>query len=263
MTRTQQAEVRHGTAPVPQSAGPARQAALIREAGAADLPALRAFFAGLETMTRYRRFFAAIVPSPSMLAAMSGESGDADCIVAECGGSIVGHAMAADRGAGPAADRGTDQDAVPIATDIGVVVADSWQGHGLGSALVRTLVTRATARGAGVLTMDVLPGNYRVIAMIRSHWPQARTSRSADSIVFSVPLGQANGHAQGQAQLPAPSLPRSLPATLAAALPTAPGTECAGLASNEDSSSMSLTICSAIRRRFGVPSRSADVSLLT
>ena len=59
------------------------------------------------------------------------------------------------------------------------------------------------------------------------------------------------------------SVSRSLPAILAAALPTGPGTEWAGLASKDDSSSMSLTICRAMRRRFGVPSRSALTSLLT
>jgi hypothetical protein len=36
-----------------------------------------------------------------------------------------------------------------------------------------------------------------------------------------------------------------------------------GLASNDDSSSMPLTICSAVRRRLGVPCRSAVTSFST
>ena len=56
-------------------------------------------------------------------------------------------------------------------TDIGVVVADAWQGQGVGSALVRALVSRAQARGVTSLSMDVLPGNHRVLAMIAGTGP--------------------------------------------------------------------------------------------
>ena len=52
-------------------------------------------------------------------------------------GVIVGHAMAADR-AGPGPAR---------TTDVGVVVADRWQGRGVGSVLVRELFRRAAGRG--------------------------------------------------------------------------------------------------------------------
>ncbi len=65
-------------------------------------------------------------------------------------------------------------------TDIGVVVADAWQGQGVGSALVRALITRAQARGVTSIEMDVLPSNHRVLAMIKGHWPAARTGHSGD-----------------------------------------------------------------------------------
>ena len=64
-------------------------------------------------------------------------------------------------------------------TEIGVVVADAWQGRGVGSALVRALLSRAQARGVTSLSMDVLPGNHQVLAMITAHWAAARRPSAA------------------------------------------------------------------------------------
>ena len=92
-----------------------------------------------------------------------------------------------------AADRaGSDGDPV---TEIGVVVADAWQGHGVGSALVRTLIGRATARGATALAMDVLHGNHEVLAMILGHRTEARTDQSADCVTVHVRLPEHRRHA--------------------------------------------------------------------
>jgi GNAT superfamily N-acetyltransferase len=153
-----------------------RAAIVVRRADRLDLSLLAEFFEGLSTLTRYRRFFAAITPTPAMLDSLAGGSGTIDALVAWCGATIVGHAMAADR-AGP--------DSV-ITTDIGVVVADAWQGSGVGSALMRTLVNRAQARGVASMTMDVMHGNRDVIAMIAGHWPAARTSYTSDGVTVTV-----------------------------------------------------------------------------
>jgi GNAT superfamily N-acetyltransferase len=157
---------------------PGSAAAEIRRVESSDLAALSDFFAGLSPSTRYLRFFAPITPTCAMLRRLSGGTGTADAVVAIAGGAIIGHAMAADR-AGP---RGG-----PV-TEIGVVVADAWQGSGVGSALVRALITRAQARGVTSLAMDVLPGNHRVLAMIARHWSGARTEESADCLTVHVRL---------------------------------------------------------------------------
>jgi GNAT superfamily N-acetyltransferase len=68
--------------------------------------------------------------------------------------------------------------------DVGVVVADAWQGLGVGSALMRALITGARARGVTSLTMDVLPGNRRMLAILAGHWPAARIKDSADFVTF-------------------------------------------------------------------------------
>jgi len=155
-------------------------AAAIRPAYPEDLAALGEFFAALSPRTRYLRFFGPVTPSTALLRQLCGLPGTIDAVVAVRGGIIVGHAMAADR---------TDPRGARV-TDIGVVVADAWQGRGLGAALMRALVTRAQARGVTLLEMDVLNGNRRVIDMITSHWPAARVERSPDSISIRIRLQQ-------------------------------------------------------------------------
>ena len=69
---------------------------------------------------RYLRFFAPVTPGPNMLRLLSGDAADVDAVVAVRGGVIIGHAMGADR---------VEPGGVRV-TDVGVVVADAWQGRG-------------------------------------------------------------------------------------------------------------------------------------
>jgi GNAT superfamily N-acetyltransferase len=163
----------------------------IRRAHLADREAIRTFFAGLSARTRYLRFFAALTITPAMLRVLSGGD-NADAVVATGQGAIIGHGIAADR-VGPG---GT------AITEIGVVVADTWHGHGVGSALVRALISAAEARGVAIVAMEVLPGNQRVLAMIASHWPAASINRSADCVIIRAQLpqrrqGGREGHPPG------------------------------------------------------------------
>src|SRR2546428_1503019 len=143
-----------------------RAIAAIRPVRPADEPALSDFFAGLSAQTRYLRFFAPVTPNPSLLHLLSGGAAHVDAVIGIRGGVIVGHAMAADR-TEPKDPKGAR------VTDIGVVVADAWQGRGLGSALVRALIAGAQARGVTWMAMDVLHANPRALAMIKGHWPAA------------------------------------------------------------------------------------------
>jgi ribosomal protein S18 acetylase RimI-like enzyme len=166
-----------------------RTAAAIRPARPADLAALRDFFAGLSAQTRYLRFFAPVTPGPAMLRLLSGGTGSTYAVVAACGEVIIGHAMAVDR-IGPHDAR---------MTGIGVVVADAWQGQGVGSALARALITSARARGVTSVEMDVLPANRQVLAMIAGHWPAAHTGHSQGYHTICVRLPHRYQH-QPQAQ---------------------------------------------------------------
>jgi len=152
--------------------------AAIGPARTADFPALGDFFTGLSVQTRYLRFFSPITPGPSLLTLLCGGDGTTDALLATRGGVIIGHGMAADR-SGPCGAR---------TSDIGVVVADAWQRQGVGSALVRALITGAQVRGVTTVTMDVMHGNDRALAMIKAHWPVARTRRSRDCVTIHVQL---------------------------------------------------------------------------
>lgn len=175
--------------------------ATIRRPDSADLAALGAFFGGLSLRTRVLRFFAPVRPTPAMVRLACGAAGRpggadpggtgpgggasrTDVLIATHGGVIIGHAMAVDRAAPPDG----------LVTEIGVVVADDWQGQGLGAALVRALLSQARARGVTALSMDVLPGNRGVLAMIAGHWTGACTHRSADCLTIQVPLLAPDRH---------------------------------------------------------------------
>jgi len=164
----------------------------VRRAGVADLPALGDFFGGLSVQSRYLRFFAPVRPSPALLRLLCGEPGDVDAVVAVRDGVIIGHAMAADaapvpdpRGAEAARDCRT-----PPAKDIGIAVADAWQGQGVGAALMRALIIAVQARGVNTLAMDVLGGNRKVLTMISAHWLATRVAHSRDCITVQVQLPQ-------------------------------------------------------------------------
>jgi GNAT superfamily N-acetyltransferase len=153
---------------------------LIRQAGAGDLGGLRDFLAGLSVKSRYLRFFSGAPPTgPAMLRVLAGQRPDADALVATRNGVIIGHAMAVDTAGPPGA----------AATEIGVVVADAWQGRGVGSGLVRALASRARARGATTLEMEVMAENRRVLAMIADRWPDARHDRGGAYVTVHARLG--------------------------------------------------------------------------
>jgi acetyltransferase len=153
--------------------------AAIRPARPCDLPALGDFFTGLSVQARYLRFFSPITPGPSLLKLLCGGDATTDALLATTrDGVIIGHGMAADV-SGPCDAR---------TTDIGVVVADAWQHQGVGSALVRALITGAQVRGVTSVTMDVIHGNDRALAMIKGHWPAARTRRSRDCNTLCIQL---------------------------------------------------------------------------
>ena len=182
MTRTQAvAPAGPGLAPSPGTPWPAWPGGriLIRQAGGGDLGGLRDFLAGLSAQTRHLRFFAGVPVSAAMLRILAGQRPDADALVAVRNGLIIGHAMAVDT-AGPAG---------AAATEIGVVVADAWQGQGVGSGLIRALAARARDRGAATLMMEVMAENRRVLAMIAGRWPDARHDRSGPYVTVCARLG--------------------------------------------------------------------------
>lgn len=179
-----------------QTAGDTAQVG-IRQASRADCDAIGRFLAGLSPKTRYLRFFSG-APSVTgaMLRRLAGEGGNVDVVVATEDGAIIGHAMAAgaDGPADPAGGR---------VAEIGVVVTDTRQGRGVGTALTRELAARARAQGTRALTMDVLAENQRALAMIDRAWPAAHYQRSGPYITILASLARpADGPAETREEQP-------------------------------------------------------------
>jgi GNAT superfamily N-acetyltransferase len=151
----------------------------VRGASAADCEAIKTFVAGLSLRARFLRFFTpASPPTPAVLRGLCGGGRTTDVLVATAGGTVIGHAMAADS-TGPDGSR---------VTDIGLVVADHWQHRGVGSDLLGLVIARAAARGVSALEMDVLPENRPMLAMISSRWADASYEYGGGSVTVRVPL---------------------------------------------------------------------------
>jgi len=151
----------------------------VRESGSADESGIREFVAGLSEPTRYFRFFTAISPaSPSLLRVLTGGVPGSDILViTDQRGAVVGHGMAA----------GISADGRP-GVDLALVIADAWQGQGLGTVLLELLARRAASRGARALEVEVLPGNARMLALFSRHWPSARRTWNGDAFTLSADL---------------------------------------------------------------------------
>lgn len=131
-----------------------------RPLGAGEEPALREFVERVSSDSLYSRFFG--TPSLDRAAASL-----ADCshpgdvaLVAEAGArpSIVAHAGAFTIG----------QDRAEVA----FLVADEWQGRGLGSILLSRLALAVRQQGVPTLVANVLPGNGSMLAVFqRSGYP--------------------------------------------------------------------------------------------
>jgi acetyltransferase len=135
---------------------PNAQRVCVRPARPADAPGIQDFVRRLSADTRRARFFAPIRElAPAELARLSGGGGSV--FVAETpDGSIV---ALADSAAGD--DAGS--------CEVGVVVADAWQGQGLGRLLMDRLLQCARAAGIERAIVDVLCGNDAMVALARAH----------------------------------------------------------------------------------------------
>ena len=77
----------------------------------------------------------------------------------------------------------------PGVADVAVTVDDAWQGRGLGSALLASLIQRAAAEGLLALTGTALAENARSLAMLRRAGFRPRSSTGSLK-EFELPLSQ-------------------------------------------------------------------------
>jgi GNAT superfamily N-acetyltransferase len=165
----------------------ARRPVRIRPASARDAGAVRRLIAGLAPLSQERRFFTGVCPpSATLIWALTQPGSGRDVLLALCGNQVVGHAI----GVHGTAD----------AFEIGVVVGDAWQGQGVGTQLVRLLLSRAALDGAHTVIMDIQAENRRVLRAVRQAWPDGVTRRDVDVITFQAPVRRSRQRADHAAE---------------------------------------------------------------
>ena len=136
-----------------------------------DAERLVRFHSVLSPATVYRRFFSfhpALSPD-ELYRFTHVDHRDREAIVASDGTEIVAVAR-------------FDRDADPTVAEVAFVVADAWQGRGLGSLLFGRLARRAREVGVTRFVADTLAENSRMLAVFLHAGVPSRSS-SSDGVV--------------------------------------------------------------------------------
>jgi RimJ/RimL family protein N-acetyltransferase len=125
-----------------------------------DAEALQRYYRGLSSASRYNRFFGAMSELPKALL-------DRFTHVSETDGFTVIATMEIDGFETIVGEMRYIFHSDSQSVEFGISVADRWQGHGIGPALLKNLECRAAAFGAGALVGDTLRSNGTMIAVSR------------------------------------------------------------------------------------------------
>jgi RimJ/RimL family protein N-acetyltransferase len=150
-----------------------------------DAEALQAYFRSLSTRSRYNRFLGAIRELPANVLDAFVHVGEADrfSVVAvmtiDGAETIVGEARYA-------------FDAETDSFEFGLSIDDRWQGHGIGSAILRNLECRSAAFGARRLFGDTLRSNEAMLGLARkSGFAFTHSPGDWKLVRFEKPIGVA------------------------------------------------------------------------
>jgi acetyltransferase len=147
---------------------------LLRPIRAEDAPALTQLYDRLSPESAYQRFFAVMRRLPPDWARILADV-DHDRRAAIVAAGPEGHLLGVAR---YGAERGADD------AEIALVVQDAWQGRGLGTILLATLLDHAGSRGITRFLAYVQADNHRMLRLIGQLG--AVTERSLDEGVVSV-----------------------------------------------------------------------------
>jgi len=127
----------------------------LREVRESDRAALERFYADLSELSRYQRFFSGQpgISEPLLEKFTHPERGNHIGLVVWAGSRIIADARLVATADGEA--------------EIAAVVADAWQGRGVGRRLFRTLISAGRARGWHTLRADFFSDNRRIIGLLR------------------------------------------------------------------------------------------------
>jgi GNAT superfamily N-acetyltransferase len=144
-----------------------------------DANLIRLFFLRLSRETVYRRFLAPIkVPATALVERLVDiDHCDREALIALDERGIVGVARYGTVGA---------------THDVAVVVADDWQGHGVGALLLRRLANIARARGITSFHATMLGDNRRAQSLLLGLSPHTRMRFESGYLEADIPLRRAS-----------------------------------------------------------------------
>ena len=142
----------------------------------ADGDLILEFYARLSSETVYRRFLSPVrLPNEGLLKRLVDvDHCDREALIALDTLGIAGVAR-----------YGTARDG---SHEVAVVVADDWQGHGLGKVLMRRLAHIARLRGIDSFHATMLGDNARAQALVRGLSPRVRMRFEAGYLEADIPL---------------------------------------------------------------------------
>jgi GNAT superfamily N-acetyltransferase len=155
-----------------------------------DAEALQGYFRALTVRSRYNRFLGAMSELPKTELDHFIHVGERDRFSVVATMMIDGiETVVGEARYGFEADTGS--------FEFGLSIDDRWQGHGIGSALLRNLECRAAARGANRLFGDTLRSNEAMIGLARKSgfvfmpspgdWKLVRFEKHIDAAPKDIP----------------------------------------------------------------------------
>lgn len=155
---------------------------LVRSATVSDIDAVSALHERCSIQTLYHRYQVPLkMPMTTRMARrlISPENGLA--LVVQVGLDLVGHGVLEQ------VDQGTDGH-TGAGWTFQLLIEDAWQGHGLGSLLVKQSAGRAKSLGAERLTFVTAAGNDHLLRAVGSAGFVARVERHDGNVHITVPL---------------------------------------------------------------------------
>lgn len=152
----------------------------IRHSRAADAESVAEAMTTSSGRTLRNRFLSALhtLPLTELRALLAANSADACCLVATLEGRVIGGARFIRLGD-------------PAAAEIAVTVHDTFQGQGLGTALMRELIGIARQRGIRLFTGEALNDNQAIVALLKRFGPVRITRQEPGVRHLEVELGGA------------------------------------------------------------------------
>jgi GNAT superfamily N-acetyltransferase len=146
----------------------------LRVAGPRDRDLLAGLLRELSTESAYLRFQTGIgpEPAPTLLAALLPDGLCGSALLGFVGDRLVAHGLWARVGAAPVAE-------------IALVVLDSHQGQGIGTALAAELVADLTARGIARVEVFASATNTAVTRMVARQAPDAVRDRDGATVTYA------------------------------------------------------------------------------